>query len=81
MVGQLGVAMVDDASYVLLSAVGTEVVTASVFAEYSHAEQRTNVSSPTSIGARNSSLMEPPIAPLIAFTITYGSCRREKMRS
>ena len=33
MVGQLGVAMVDDASYVLLSAVGTEVVTASVFAE------------------------------------------------
>lgn len=41
----------------------------------------TNVSSPTSVGCRNSSLFEPPIAPASAATMTYSRPSRRKMRS
>ena len=44
--------------------------TASTFAANPQDGQRTNESSPTSVGARNSSLADPPIAPDIAETIT-----------
>ena len=52
---------------------------ASTFAAKPHSGQRTNVSSPTGVGARNSSLAEPPIAPDIAETITYVKPSRSKV--
>ena len=59
---------------------GDGMRTASTFAAYEPDAVRTNVSSPTSTGARNSSLAEPPIAPDIADTITYGRPRRSNVR-
>ena len=58
---------------------GAGIRTASTFAAYEPDFVRTNVSSPTSSGARNSSLAEPPIAPDIADTITYGRPRRSNV--
>ena len=59
------------------TATGTEM--ASTFAAKPHSGQRTNVSSPTGVGARNSSLAEPPIAPDVAETITYVKPSRSKV--
>jgi hypothetical protein len=49
---------------------GTAVITASTLAAYPDSRQRTNVSSPISLSARNSSDALPPIAPETADTIT-----------
>ena len=52
---------------------------ASTFAANPHSGQLTKVSSPTGVGARNSSLAEPPIAPDVAETITYVKPSRSKV--
>ena len=54
------------------------MVTASTLAAYPPGE-RTKVSSPTVVGCRNSSLLDPPIAPDIAETITYSRPSRSKI--
>jgi len=62
------------------TAAGSATRTASVLAAYPHPPQLTNVSSPDSQGKRNSSDVDPPIAPDIAETTTYGSPSRSKVR-
>ena len=55
-------------------------LTASTFAAKPPADL-TKVSSPIGEGFKNSSDFEPPIAPASAFTITYSTPRRWKIRS
>ncbi len=57
----------------------TTVVIASTFAAYPQSLQSTYVSSPVGHGAKNSSDLEPPIAPLMAETMLYLSPKRSKV--
>src|SRR6218665_3481174 len=61
-------------------AAGAWVKYASTFAAYPPSV-RTKLSSPMGVGYRNSSLLEPPMAPASAWTMTYSSPSRVKMRS
>ena len=79
-VGVFGVSTICEGAALEKSiAAGVGTVTASVLAAYPQVMQRTNVSSPTSRGAKNSSLFDPPMAPDIAETMTKGRCRRSKV--
>jgi hypothetical protein len=59
---------------------GTAVTTASTLAAYPDSRHRTNVSSPISLSARNSSDALPPIAPDTAETMTYRTPSSAKIR-
>ena len=69
MVGVLGVSNTSSAGKSLLAGASITVFIASTFAAYPHFSQRTYVSSPVGHGARNSSDLDPPIAPAIALTM------------
>ncbi len=68
MVGAPGVSSTSIASCSTPGTSGTGEGIASRLAAKSPVGQETNVSSPTAVGARNSSEAEPPIAPDIADT-------------
>ena len=77
-VGVFGVFKTSSAGVAEASPAGTFVTIASTFAAKPHLGQRTYVSSPVGHGAKNSSDLDPPIAPETALTMLYFIPRRLK---
>ena len=78
-VGVLGESKASSAGTLDGSCASTLVIIASTFAAKPHFGHKTYVSSPVVHGAKNSSDLEPPMAPETAFTMLYFIPKRSKV--